>query len=235
MPGHLYLRATPIFVDGVLYSPNGVGLAEAFDPATGETLWIQQPFPRTIEEARGRSSRGMDYWADGSDRRLVHVRGGHLHALDPETGRALAGFGDGGRVDLVPASARRFSWSSGPIVVNDVIVVAGVLDGAGDSPGSSGLGCPAPRRRQPARGARHEDAPVHGRRRPGGLRGRPGEHVGQELPRLRQSDRRSGLGDRVGRGYDGRPHVLHARREAVHRRGHRRRGASAGVRRAGLP
>ena len=47
-----YLRATPIFIDGVLYAPNGVGLAEAFDPATGETLWIQQPFPRTIEEAR---------------------------------------------------------------------------------------------------------------------------------------------------------------------------------------
>ena len=128
-----YLRATPIFIDGVLYAPNGVGLAEAFDPATGETLWIQQPFPRTIEEARGRSSRGMDYWTDGSERRLIHVRGGYLYALDPETGHARPDFGDGGRVDLVPASARRFGWSSGPIVVNDVIVVAGTVDGAGDS------------------------------------------------------------------------------------------------------
>ena len=128
-----YLRATPIFIDGVLYAPNGVGLAEAFDPATGETLWLQQPFPRTIEEARGRSSRGMDYWTDGSDRRLIHVRRGYLYALDPATGVARPGFGDGGRVDLVPASARRFGWSSGPIVVNDVIVVAGTVDGAGDS------------------------------------------------------------------------------------------------------
>ena len=128
-----YLRATPIFIDGVLYAPNGVGLAEAFDPATGETLWVQQPFPRTIQEARGRSSRGMDYWTDGSDRRLVLVRGGYLYALDPGTGHARPDFGDGGRVDLIPASARRFSWSSGPIVVNDVIVVAGTVDGAGDS------------------------------------------------------------------------------------------------------
>ena len=128
-----YLRATPILIDGVLYAPNGVGLAEAFDPETGETHWIQQPWPRTIEEARGRSSRGMDYWTDGSDRRLIHVRGGYLHALDPETGHARPDFGDGGRVDLVPPQARRFSWSSGPIVVNDVIVVAGTVDGAGDS------------------------------------------------------------------------------------------------------
>ena len=74
----------------------------------------------------------MDYWTDGSDRRLILVRGGYLYALDPETGHARPDFGDGGRVDLIPASARRFSWSSGPIVVNDVIVVAGTVDGAGD-------------------------------------------------------------------------------------------------------
>ena len=39
-------------------------------------------------------------------------------------------------------------------------------------------------------------------------------------------------GDRAGRGHDGRPHVVHARREAVHRRGDRRQGTSARIRRA---
>ena len=28
-------RATPLMIDGVLYGPNGVGLVEAFHPATG--------------------------------------------------------------------------------------------------------------------------------------------------------------------------------------------------------
>ena len=37
-------RVTPLMIDGVLYSPNGVGLAEAFDAGTGETLWVQEPF-----------------------------------------------------------------------------------------------------------------------------------------------------------------------------------------------
>ena len=127
------LSATPILIDSVLYAPNGVGLAEAFDPATGETLWIQQPFPETIQEAAGRTSRGMDYWAAGPDRRLILVRGGYLYALDPATGQTVTGFGEQGRVNLIPPSARSFNWSSGPIVVNDVIVVGGVVDGAGDS------------------------------------------------------------------------------------------------------
>jgi quinoprotein glucose dehydrogenase len=127
------LRATPILRDGVLYAPNGVGLVEAFHPATGETLWVQELVAPTLEEASGRSSQGLDYWGEGVEWRLITVRGSYLYALDPQNGRALPDFGEGGRVDLVPPGARRFSWSSGPIVVNDVVVVGGTLDGAGDS------------------------------------------------------------------------------------------------------
>ena len=35
--------ATPIYVGGMLYIPNGFGLAEAIDPKTGRTLWTQKP------------------------------------------------------------------------------------------------------------------------------------------------------------------------------------------------
>ena len=35
-------RSTPIMVGGMLYATNGVGLVEAFDPATGRTIWTQQ-------------------------------------------------------------------------------------------------------------------------------------------------------------------------------------------------
>jgi quinoprotein glucose dehydrogenase len=61
------------------------------------------------------------------------VIGSYLYALDPDTGAPLAGFGDRGRVSLLPDGGTRFSWSSGPIVVGDVIVVGGTVDGAGDS------------------------------------------------------------------------------------------------------
>jgi quinoprotein glucose dehydrogenase len=127
------LRSTPILIDGVLHAPNGWGLAEAFDPATGETLWVQEPWDDSREAVSSQSTRGLDYWADGTDRRLISVTGNHLYALDPATGEAIQEFGEGGRVSLVPPGATRFSWTSGAIVVNDVIVTGGTVDGAGDS------------------------------------------------------------------------------------------------------
>ena len=127
------LRSTPILIDDVLYAPNALGLVEAFDPGTGETIWRQEPFDASPEEAFGRSSRGVDYWKDGTEQRILSVRGAHLYALDVKTGNSYSNFGEQGRVNLIPPSARSFSWSSGPIVVGDVVVIGGVVDGAGDS------------------------------------------------------------------------------------------------------
>ncbi len=51
-------RATPIMVDGVLYASNGLGLAEAIDPQTGATIWVQKPgrrsAPRVCQRPRRR-------------------------------------------------------------------------------------------------------------------------------------------------------------------------------------
>ena len=127
-------RATPIYVDGTLYASNGIGLVEAIDPANGRTLWVQQLDSNTMAEARGAGSRGVEYWNSGSGSRLFAVRQGKLYALDPQTGEKISGFGEGGIVDLVPEGANTFSLvSSGPLVVNDVIVITGTVDGAGDS------------------------------------------------------------------------------------------------------
>ena len=137
-----YLRGTPILVDGTLYAPNAVGLVEAFDPGTGKTRWVQRA--ASLEDARGRSFRGVAHWSGddaadpGSENgnaagHIISVRGSWLHALYAATGKPVTTFGDGGRVNLVPEGRDRFSWSSGPIVVGDIIVVAGTVDGAGDS------------------------------------------------------------------------------------------------------
>lgn len=121
-------RSTPIYVEGVLYAPNGVGLVEAFDPATGRMIWRQE-VPES--DLFGVSTRGVEYWSDGSDRRILSIRGEYLHVLDARTGRPVESFGEGGRLLLSPEGSR-FSWTSGPLVANDVIVIAGNVDGAGD-------------------------------------------------------------------------------------------------------
>lgn len=137
-----YLRATPIMVNGVLYASNGIGLVEAFDPTTGKTLWVQPLVEKTMREAAGQSTRGVDYWSSGADQRIISVRGEYLYALDAKTGQPKAEFGENGRVSLnrhTPDNAPFFGFN-GPIVVNDVIIVGGEGGGlAGGGYGDGGL------------------------------------------------------------------------------------------------
>lgn len=136
-----YFRGTPIMIDGVLYAPNGVGLIEAFDAATGQTKWVQQPVEPTIREAAGESTRGVAYWRKDADERIVSVRGEYLYALNARSGLPCRDFGENGRISMnrhTADDARYFGWP-GPFVVNDVIVVGGNGGGkAGSGYGDSG-------------------------------------------------------------------------------------------------
>ncbi|MQA30856.1 MAG: PQQ-binding-like beta-propeller repeat protein [Luteitalea sp.] len=125
-------RASPLMVDGVLYSPNGVGLVEAFHPATGKTIWVQEPFAPT--ELAGDSTRGVAYWSDASDQRILVQRGEYLYAMNAKTGKTYSGFGEGGRVNLkigLGPLMTEFRWTGAPIVIRDVVVIGGSMT---DSP-----------------------------------------------------------------------------------------------------
>jgi quinoprotein glucose dehydrogenase len=117
-------RVTPLMVNGVLYTPNGVGLVEAIDPGTGRTLWVQE-LPAEREALAGDSTRGLGYWREGDEERLFVQRGGQLLALDPKTGRLIQGFGRQGRADLNYANDERGShrWSGAPQVCRDVVII----------------------------------------------------------------------------------------------------------------
>ena len=124
------LRSTPLMVDGVLYASNGIGIVEAFDAATGETVWVQDmPFLTDDETPRGAANRGVGYWAGDDDhaRRILSVRPPYLFATDLETGRPIESFGDGGTVDLRvfedTSELIPFAYTSPPLVVRDVVVV----------------------------------------------------------------------------------------------------------------
>lgn len=135
-----YFRGTPIMIDGVLYAPDGVGLVEAFDAATGETKWVQQPVEPTLREAAGQSTRGVAFWRRGPDQRIISVRGQYLYAMDASTGAPERDFGENGRISLkraTPDDAPYFGFP-GPFVVNDVIVVGG--NGGGKAGGGYGDG-----------------------------------------------------------------------------------------------
>jgi len=128
---------TPLMVDGLLYMSSAVGAVVALDPATGETVWYDRLPPRADGNGRTRGgpTRSLAYWTDGTDARIVATVGASLVALDAKTGERYADFGDGGQVDLTQGFERPVTgwrWSSGPLVVRDVIVIAGVPSPATD-------------------------------------------------------------------------------------------------------
>lgn len=124
-------NGTPLVKNGVAYITNGVGLVEAFDPASGRTIWTQAA-PGGVEGLPGASTRGPAYWSDGDSARILVQRGTYLYALNAESGETLRDFGDNGRVNLqlIPAEFERFRWGGVPMVVRDVVIVGQAMTDA---------------------------------------------------------------------------------------------------------
>ena len=130
-------RSTPVMVRGVLYASNGIGLAEAFDPETGRTLWVQKPggpgspgSPASEDVSGGTSNRGVAYWSEGANERLLTHRGHSLFALNPKTGEPIPGFGNKGAVDLndgLDTRLGQWHWTSAPLIVKDVVVMGSAM------------------------------------------------------------------------------------------------------------
>jgi quinoprotein glucose dehydrogenase len=143
-PDTLY-SATPLLVDGVLYTTAGMRRAvTAMNPATGEMLWMhsEDEGRRGQNAPRQGAGRGVAYWAsaDAGDKRVIYVTPGYrLKALDAKTGIPVPSFGKNGVVDLkleadqeVDLDTAELGLNATPLVVGDVIVV-----GASHRPGGS--------------------------------------------------------------------------------------------------
>jgi AhpD family alkylhydroperoxidase len=123
------LKATPLMIDRMLYTPTGVHQVAAIDPGSGKTIWIYTPSPADIG---GRSltvsSRGLAYWSDGINKRLFHnTLDGRLLSIDAKTGKADTAFGSNGAVLLKEqlVTGRKFPFvgsSSPPTVVGNVVI-----------------------------------------------------------------------------------------------------------------
>ena len=96
-------ETTPIMVNGVLYFPlSPRRTIVAADAGTGETLWTWRPESSPREEGAARKyARGVAYWTDGTDARIITITPGfQLVALNAKTGIPVGGFGRNGAVDL---------------------------------------------------------------------------------------------------------------------------------------
>jgi quinoprotein glucose dehydrogenase len=138
-------KATPLYIDGVLYVPTGGSKVAAIDPATGKTLWLFTPDPvRVGTRPFSGSSRAVSYWTDGTQKRILHNSiDGRLFSINAETGALDTTFGNKGVVNLMenlldaddPREADDMGSTGPGVVVGDVIVVQVI---GNDSPRSVG-------------------------------------------------------------------------------------------------
>jgi quinoprotein glucose dehydrogenase len=127
-------ESTPLMVKGVVYSTAGSRRAVvALDAGTGELLWMhsENEGARGAAAPRQLSGRGLAYWSDGRDERILYVTPGYrLIALDARTGVPVATFGKSGVVDLKLDDDQQMDLITGeiglhstPIVAKDVVIV----------------------------------------------------------------------------------------------------------------
>ena len=134
-------EGTPLMANGVLYSTAGTRRdVVALDAATGELLWVHSEHEgaRGTAAPRQLSGRGLAYWTDGREERILYVTPGYrLVALDAKNGNLVPTFGKGGMVDLKLEDDQEIDLVTGevglhatPVVANDVVIV-----GAAHRPG----------------------------------------------------------------------------------------------------
>src|SRR5205814_280527 len=103
------IQCNPLIIDGVLYGTSAQLKLLALDAATGRELWRFDPFADRPGAGSLGVNRGIVYWADGKDRRILFSAGQYLNAVDARTGKPIASFGQNGRVDIREGLGREAS------------------------------------------------------------------------------------------------------------------------------
>jgi quinoprotein glucose dehydrogenase len=136
--GTFAYEATPLMIDGVLYTSSSHCDVIAINGSNGETIWSYD----TESWKAGRPTnlgfvhRGVSYWTDGADERIFIATGdARLISVDAKTGKPDESFGVNGAIDLTeglyrPVNRRHYAVTSPPAICRDVVVVgSSIFDG----------------------------------------------------------------------------------------------------------
>jgi quinoprotein glucose dehydrogenase len=130
-------EATPLMIDGRLYTSTSLSQVAAIDARTGQTLWVYDPesYKQGSPPNFGFVHRGVAYWADGETQRIFIGTGdAQLIALDAKTGQPVPEFGANGRIDLTqglgrPVAHEFYGVTSPPVICRNVVIVgSSILD-----------------------------------------------------------------------------------------------------------
>lgn len=135
--GRSQIQCNPLIVGGVLYGTSPQAVLFALDAATGQELWRFNPLRGGGDHQALGVNRGVVYWADGDDRRILYSAGQNLHAVNADDGKIISSFGAEGRVNLKEGLGRDANQlyvvaTTPGIVFRDLLIIGSrVAEGPG--------------------------------------------------------------------------------------------------------
>src|SRR6202795_4639822 len=129
------MEGDTIVVKGRMYFASPKGRIFSLNAATGTQNWVYDPAEGAPVSGNGRL-RGVCYWADGTDERILFTSRNRLMAVDANTGKLIESFGDTGKVDLSQDLGRdprsvSVNVNSPGVIYKDLII----LGSTGATPG----------------------------------------------------------------------------------------------------
>lgn len=118
------MQMNPLVVDSMVYGVTAALRVVALHAATGKELW---KFGDSVKVWHS-TSRGVSFWQQGEDKRILCTLGPDLYALDALTGKPIATFGTMGKIDMrsgmLETAKDKFVISNTPgTVFKDIIVM----------------------------------------------------------------------------------------------------------------
>ena len=151
-------EATPLKVNNMLYICTPHNEVHALNPETGEAIWKYQPAKDRSYLQQHQTCRGVSYYDSSADlvnndaaspaicrKRIFNAANdAQLIALDADTGKLCADFGNNGVVDLSanmgPVRPHELMQTSAPLVAGDLVIVGGsIIDNGYNAGNPSGV------------------------------------------------------------------------------------------------
>ena len=139
------IECNPIVVNGIMYLTSPMLRVFALDAATGDVLWRFDPYshgaPRDLARW-SRVNRGVVYWNDDTEGRILFTLQNHLYALNASDGSLIQSFGERGVVNLRLGLDRETAdltvRATSPGIIFKDLLILGSTVGEGPGPAAPG-------------------------------------------------------------------------------------------------
>jgi len=130
------MQCNPIIIDSVLYGVSPKLKLFAVDAATGKEKWFFDPADSIQNKKWHRTSvnmnRGVAYWSEGEDKRIIYTVGPVAFCIDANTGKPIQSFGQEGGISLSKGlgrdSARVFVAPTSPVMIyKNLFILSGLV------------------------------------------------------------------------------------------------------------